>query len=94
RGNYSTFERTRAERLAQHQQAFEKQQQQVAHLQSFVERFRAKASKARQAQSRLKALERMTLSAPAEIDSGLEIRFRAPDRLVSPLLRLDEADIG
>ena len=52
------------------------------------------ASKARQAQSRLKALERMTLSAPAEIDSGLEIRFRAPDRLVSPLLRLDEADIG
>lgn len=94
RGNYSTFERTRAERLAQQQQAFEKQQQQVAHLTSFVERFRAKATKARQAQSRLKALERMTLTAPSQVDSGLEIRFKAPERLASPLMRLDEANIG
>jgi ATP-binding cassette subfamily F protein 3 len=94
RGNYSMFERTRAERLAQQQQAFEKQQVQVAHLQSFVDRFRAKATKAKQAQSRIKALERMTLSAPAEIESGLDIRFRAPERLASPLLRLDEAAIG
>ncbi len=94
RGNYSSFERTRAERLAQQQQVFEKQQAQVAHLTAFVERFRAKATKARQAQSRLKALERMTLTAPAQADSGLEIRFRAPDRLVSPLMRLDDACIG
>ena len=94
RGNYSMFERTRAERLAQQQQAFEKQQVQVAHLQSFVDRFRAKATKAKQAQSRIKALERMTLRAPAEIESGLDIRFRAPERLASPLLRLDEAAIG
>lgn len=94
RGNYSTFERTRAERLAQQQQAFEKQQQQVAHLTSFVERFRAKATKARQAQSRLKALERMTLTAPSQVDSGLDIRFKSPERLASPLMRLDEANIG
>lgn len=94
RGNYTTFERTRAERLAQHQQAYDKQQLQVAHLQSFVDRFRAQATKARQAQSRIKALERMTLTAPAQADSGLEIRFRSPERLASPLLRLDEADIG
>lgn len=94
RGNYSTFERTRSERLAQQQQAFEKQQQQVAHLTSFVERFRAKATKARQAQSRLKALERMTLTAPSQVDSGLDIRFKSPERLASPLMRLDEADIG
>jgi ATP-binding cassette subfamily F protein 3 len=94
RGNYSTFERTRAERLSQQQQAFDKQQVQVAHLQSFVDRFRAKATKAKQAQSRLKALERMTLSAPAEIESGLDIRFREPGRMASPLLRLDEAAIG
>ncbi len=94
RGNYSSFERTRAERLAQQQQAFEKQQQQAAHLTAFVERFRAKASKAKQAQSRLKALERMTVTAPSQVDSGLEIRFKTPERLVSPLLRLDEADVG
>ncbi len=94
RGNYSTFERTRAERLAQQQQSFDKQQLQVAHLTAFVERFRAKASKAKQAQSRLKALERMTVTAPSQVDSGLEIRFKSPERLVSPLLRLDEADVG
>lgn len=94
RGNYTTFERTRAERLAQQQQSFEKQQLQVAHLQAFVDRFRAQATKARQAQSRIKALERMTLTAPAQVDSGLEIRFFPPERLASPLLRLDEADIG
>lgn len=94
RGNYSTFERTRAERYAQQQQAFEKQQAQVAHLQSYIDRFRAQATKAKQAQSRIKALERMTLSAPAEIESGLTISFREPDKLASPLLRLDEAVIG
>ena len=94
RGNYTAFERTRAERLAQQQQAYEQQQRQAAHLQSFVDRFRAKATKAKQAQSRLKALERMTLTAPAQVDSGLEIRFKSPDKLVSPLLRLDEADVG
>lgn len=94
RGNYSTFERTRAERLAQQQQMYEQQQAQAAHLQAYVDRFRAQATKARQAQSRLKALERMTLTAPAQADSGLEIRFLPPPRLSSPLIRLDEAAFG
>ncbi|MDP1541158.1 MAG: ATP-binding cassette domain-containing protein [Moraxellaceae bacterium] len=94
RGNYSQFERMRSERLAQQTQMYEKQQTQVAHLTAFVERFRAKASKAKQAQSRLKALERMTLTAPSMVDSSLDIRFAVPEKMGSPLLRLDEADLG
>ena len=94
RGNYTTFERTRAERLAQQQQLFERQQAQAAHLQAYVDRFRAQATKARQAQSRIKALERMTLTAPAQADSGLEIRFLSPERMATPLLRLDDAAVG
>lgn len=94
RGNYSQFERMRSERLAQQTQLYEKQQTQVAHLTAFVERFRAKASKAKQAQSRLKALERMTLTAPSMVDTSLDIRFAVPEKMGSPLLRLDEADLG
>ncbi len=93
-GNYSAFERQRAERLAQQQSAYERQQREVAHIQSFVDRFRAKATKARQAQSRLKALERMELIAPAHVDSPFRFGFEAPARLPHPLLRLDGVTVG
>ena len=93
-GNYSTFERTRAERLAQQQQAFEKQQLEKAHLQKYIDRFRAQATKARQAQSRIKQLERMVEIAPAHVDSAFTFRFREPYRLCSPLVRLDDVGCG
>ncbi len=93
-GNYSAFERQRAERLAQQQAAFVSQQREIAHMHSFVERFRAKATKARQAQSRIKALERMELIAPAHIDSPFRFAFRPPQRLPHPLLHLDKAAAG
>ncbi|HEX5392466.1 MAG TPA: ATP-binding cassette domain-containing protein, partial [Rhodocyclaceae bacterium] len=94
RGNYSAFERMRAERLAQQQQAYEKQQTEVAHLTKYIDRFRAQATKARQAQSRIKALERMTMIAPAHVDSQFSFRFRDPARLPTPLIRMDEVDCG
>lgn len=94
RGNYSTFERMRAERLAQQQQAFEKQQTEVAHLNKYIDRFRAQATKARQAQSRIKALERMTMITAAHVDSQFSFRFREPARLASPLIRMDDVDCG
>jgi ATP-binding cassette subfamily F protein 3 len=93
-GNYSAFERQRAERLAQQQAAYASQQHEIAHMHSFVERFRAKATKARQAQSRIKALERMELIAPAHVDSPFRFEFRPPERLPHPLLRLDKATAG
>jgi len=93
-GNYSDFERMRAERLANQQSAFEKQQREIRHIQSYVDRFRAKATKARQAQSRLKALERMERIAPAHIDSPFHFRFREPLKLPTPLLSLDEVAAG
>ena len=93
-GNYSAFERQRAERLAQQQAAFERQRREVAHIHAFVERFRAKATKARQAQSRLKALERMELIAPAHVDSPFRFGFEAPRHLPRPLLRLDDIAAG
>ncbi|MCB1674631.1 MAG: ATP-binding cassette domain-containing protein, partial [Pseudomonadales bacterium] len=93
-GNYSTFERTRAERLAQHQQAFEKQQSEMAHLQKYIDRFRAQATKARQAQSRIKQLERMVQIAPAHVDSAFSFSFREPIKLATPLIRLDEVNAG
>jgi len=94
RGNYTTFERTRAERLAQQQQAFEKQQTEVAHLTKYIDRFRAQATKARQAQSRIKALERMTMITAAHVDSAFSFKFREPERLASPLVRMDEISAG
>ncbi len=94
RGNYSAFELQRAERLAQQQQAFEKQQAEIAHMESFVRRFKAKASKAKQAQSRVKALERMTRIAPAHVDSPFHFTFYAPARFSDPLLALDRAQLG
>ncbi|MFN4292217.1 MAG: ATP-binding cassette domain-containing protein [Permianibacter sp.] len=93
-GNYSSFEKQRAERLSQAQQAFAKQQAQRAHLQSFVDRFKAKASKAKQAQSRMKALEKLTLSAPIDRDSAIEFEFPAPEKMPSPMLSCRDVSLG
>ncbi|MHB0817784.1 ATP-binding cassette domain-containing protein [Stutzerimonas stutzeri] len=94
RGGYSAFERARAERLAQQQQAFEKQQAQREHMEDFIRRFKAKASKARQAQSRIKALERLEELAPAHVDSPFDFVFREADKVSSPLLDLAEGALG
>ena len=93
-GNYSAFEHIRAERLANQQSAHEKQQREIAHMQSFVERFRAKATKARQAQSRLKALQRMQEIAPAHVDSPFHFSLREPEKRPHTLLRLHGVDAG
>jgi len=93
-GGYSAFERQRAEQLAQQQAAFARQQREIAHVRAFVDRFRAKATKARQAQSRLKALERMELIAPAHVDSPFRFSFAAPDSQPHPLLRLEGVAAG
>jgi ATP-binding cassette subfamily F protein 3 len=93
-GNYTTFEQQRAEQLAQQQAVHEKQQREIAHMRAFVDRFRAKATKARQAQSRLKALERMTTIAPAHVDSPFYFGFHSPDKLPKPLLQLEDATVG
>jgi ATP-binding cassette subfamily F protein 3 len=94
RGNYSQFERQRAEQMAQQQSVYEKQQRQVAHLQKFIDRFRAQATKAKQAQSRIKALERMTLLAPAHVDSPFQFEFLDPRSLPNPLLKLENVRAG
>jgi len=94
RGNYSAFEIQRAERLSQQQAAHQKQQQSIAHMQRYIERFRAKASKAKQAQSRIKALEKMQLIAPAHIDSPFHFGFRAPQALPSSLIKIDGVATG
>jgi len=93
-GNYSAFEVRRAEYLSSQQSAYEKQQREVQHMHKFVERFRAKATKAKQAQSRIKALERMELIAPAHIDSPFNFHFREADKMPNPLVTIDEAAIG
>ena len=90
-GNYDDFERARAERIAQQNQAFQTQQAKIAHLEDFVRRFRAKATKAKQAQSRVKALERLTRIAPAHVADGhFELEIEAPERGPDLLLRADE----
>jgi ATP-binding cassette, subfamily F, member 3 len=93
-GNYSAFEEQRAAQLAQQQSMYERQQREIRHMMSFVERFRAKASKARQAQSRLKALERMEHIAPAHVDSPFEFSFLPPQKLPRPLLTLEKQQAG
>jgi len=93
-GSVSAFERKRAERLAQRQIAHERQQAERLRLQRFVDRFKAKATKARQAQSRVKALERMTEIAAVRAESGIEFEFDAPDALPDPLLTLTDAAVG
>ncbi|WP_337056137.1 ATP-binding cassette domain-containing protein [Pseudomonas sp. USHLN015] len=94
RGGYSAFERTRAERLAQQQQAYEKQQAQRAHMEKYIARFKAQATKARQAQSRIKALERLEELAPAHVDSPFDFVFREADKISSPLLDVAEGQLG
>jgi ATP-binding cassette subfamily F protein 3 len=93
-GNYSAFEEQRAVQLSQHQSLYERQQREIAHMMSFVNRFRAAASKARQAQSRLKALERMQRIAPAHVDSQFEFAFLQPEKLPRPLLAIDDQTVG
>ncbi|MCH9741997.1 MAG: ATP-binding cassette domain-containing protein [Proteobacteria bacterium] len=93
-GNYSAFERQRAERMALAQSMFAKQQAQRAHLEDFVRRFRAKATKAKQAQSRLKALERMPLVQMAHADSPFSFSLPSSDKMSSPLMTLKFADLG
>jgi len=93
-GDLTGFERKRSERLLQQQAQFEKQQRERAHLMHFVDRFRATASKARQAQSRIKALERMVDLAPIRAASPITFQFREPAALPVPLLRLDEVSAG
>lgn len=93
-GNYSDIERQRSERLAQQQAQFAKQQRERAHMQLFVDRFRAQATKARQAQSRIKALERMALIAPAHVDSPFHFAFPPPGKLPRPLLQCIKVDLG
>jgi ATP-binding cassette subfamily F protein 3 len=94
RGGYSAFERTRAERLAQQQQAFEKQQAQRAHMEKYIARFKAQATKARQAQSRIKALERMEELSAAHVDSPFDFSFREASKISSPLLDVSEGRLG
>jgi len=94
KGGYSDFERQRAEKLALQQSMFEKQQRKVAHLHSYIDRFRVQATKARQAQSRIKALERMEMISAAHVDSQFSFEFRAPLASPDPLLVLDEMSVG
>jgi len=94
KGNYAEFERQRAANLANQQAAFEKQQREIAHLRSFVDRFRAKATKARQAQSRLKMLARMEVIAAAHVAAPFSFSFRSPEPASERLLTLEHAQAG
>ena len=93
-GNYSFFEEQRSEQLAQQQSMFRRQQKEIKHIQSYVDRFRYKASKARQAQSRLKMLERMTRIAPAHVDSPFHFQFMEPRKQPHHLVRLEQVAAG
>jgi ATP-binding cassette subfamily F protein 3 len=93
-GNYSAFEEQRAARLAMQQAMYDRQQREIAHMTQFVARFRAKATKARQAQSRLKALARLERVAPAHVDAPFDFEIPAPARAPSPLLTLEDAAVG
>lgn len=94
KGNYSAYERQHAERMAQQQANFEKQQTERAHLQQYIDRFKAQATKAKQAQSRIKALARMEDIAPAHIDSPFHFGFSEPPKPSNPLLYLENASLG
>ena len=93
-GNYTAFERQRAEHLRQQQIAFDKEQAERAHLQSFIDRFKAKASKARQAQSRMKRLEKLAGTEAVRVERGVSVNLPAPARLPNSLLSLRDADCG
>jgi ATP-binding cassette subfamily F protein 3 len=93
-GNYSTFEETRAQQLELQQNAYVKQQDKIAHLQSFIARFKAKATKAKQAQSRVKALERMERLAPVLASADFTFEFEEPANLPNPMLVMTNACFG
>ena len=93
-GNFTQFEILRAAKLAEIQSNFIKQQKEVAHMQSFINRFKAKATKARQAQSRVKALEKMELIAPAHIDSPFNFTISETEKISNPLIALSESNLG
>ena len=93
-GNYSAFEEARAAQLAVQQALYQRQQREIEHLESYIRRFRAKATKARQAQSRLKALDRMERITAAHVDAPFEFEFPEPARAPDPLLTLDEVAAG
>lgn len=93
-GNYTSFEIQRATKIAQQNAAYRQQQHKIAHLQSFIDRFKAKATKAKQAQSRIKALEKMALIAPVYADSPFAFEFRPPLALPSPLLMMEKVSAG
>ncbi len=93
-GNYSAFEKIRAEKLALQQSSYEKQQREIAHIQSFITRFRAQATKAKQAQSRIKSLQRMELIAQAHVDSPFHFSFPTPEKLPNPMIKLENVSIG
>jgi ATP-binding cassette subfamily F protein 3 len=93
-GHYTAFETQRAAQLAVQQAMFDKQQRQIAHLEKYIARFRAQATKARQAQSRLKALDRMERISAAHVDAPFDFAFIPPERAPDPMLTLDNADVG
>lgn len=93
-GNYSSFETQRAQKLVLQQAMFQKQQKQMSHMQSYIDRFRYKASKARQAQSRIKALEKMEQVLPAQFDNPFSFEFREPDALPNPIMMMDDVSAG
>ncbi len=93
-GNYDTFERERASKLELQQKSHEKQTAQRAHIQKFIDRFKAKASKARQAQSRIKMLEKMDVVDAVIADRGMRFTFPQPDKLPSPLISINKVNIG
>ena len=93
-GNYDFYSKERAQRLANQQAAYVKQQAHIKHLQSFIDRFKAKATKATQAQSRVKALSKLELIAPAHLDSEFSFEFEQPTHLPNPLLKLEGVDLG
>jgi ATP-binding cassette subfamily F protein 3 len=94
RGNYSAFEDLRAQEIILHQAQYDKQQNKIAHLQSFVDRFRAKASKAKQAQSRMRAMDRMEKLAPLYAQSELQFDFYTPEKTGNPLIHCDKIIVG
>ncbi|MFM2262641.1 MAG: hypothetical protein RI959_1317 [Pseudomonadota bacterium] len=93
-GNYSRFEEMRSEQISQQQAAFSRQQDRIAHLQKFIDRFKAKATKAKQAQSRVKALERMEKIAPVLAEADFTFEFQEPAQLPNPMLNLRDASFG
>ena len=93
-GGYSDFERQRSEKMALQQAMHEKQQRKVAHLHSYIDRFKAQATKAKQAQSRIKALERMEMISAAHVDSQFNFSFRTPSSAPEPLMAISDMDVG